>query len=292
MSVSVVLPVRDEESLVHAAVTGFVAAVRSAGGEVLVVDDASADATATRAEEAGARVIRRTEPGGPYVARNQGWPETIHPVVVFVDVRCRPLAGWARAIVSAFDDPAVAVVGGDVHVRGGRSLAERTANHMQPLQLSDAASAPFLPYAPTCHLAVRRSALEKVGGFAEVRGGGDVDLCWAIQHGGVGAFRAQPDAVLDWQPRTSVKELLAQLRRYGDNHGRLCAAWADAGCTRPPSPPAWRTLLHSLRHPGPDRPSVPVALTAARGRAAYAAGLRKGLATGDDRLGPRPERDP
>lgn len=291
MSVSVVLPVRDEEDLVGAAVTAFVAAVRTAGGEVLVVDDGSADATASRAERAGAEVLRRPGPEGPYTARNEGWRRAAHPVVAFVDVRCRPRAGWARAITNPFADAAVAVVGGDVHVVSGPSRAERTAHHLQPLQLADAASAPFLPYAPTCHLAVRRTALEKLGGFAEVRGGGDVDLCWAIQHHGVGAFRAQPDAVLDWLPRTSVPELRAQLHRYGHNHGRLCTAWADAGCAQPPGPPAWRTALHALRHPAPtpDRPGLAVGLTTVRCRAAYAAGLRQGLAEGDDRLGPRPD---
>jgi len=287
MSLSVVMPVRDGEELVTAAAEAFVAAVAGAGGEVIVVDDASADATAARAEAAGARVLRRPRPGGPYVARNVGWAEAAHPVVAFVDVRCRPRTGWADALVAPFADPAVAVVGGDVHVSSGPSRAERTAHHLQPLQLADASSAPFLPYAPTCHLAVRRAALEAVGGFAEVRGGGDVDLCWAVQHHGVGVFRPAPDAVLDWRPRTSVGELRRQYHRYGHNHGRLCAAWAAAGCAPPPSPPSWRTAVHALRHLGPRRPAPDVAITAARCRAAYAAGLRRGLAEADPALGPR-----
>ncbi|HEX7134277.1 MAG TPA: glycosyltransferase [Iamia sp.] len=289
MSVSVVLPVRDEQDLVTAAVSDFLAAVEAIGGEVVVVDDGSADATAPRAEAAGARVIRRPAPEGPYAARNEGWRQAAHPIVAFVDVRCRPRPGWAAAVVAPFEDQAVAVVGGDVRVGTGPSRAARAAHHLQPLQLAAADSAPFLPYAPTCHLAVRRSALDVVGGFAEVRGGGDVDLCWAVQHHGVGTFRAAPDAVLDWEPRTEVAGLRAQYHRYGHNHGRLTAAWAEAGCPRPATPAPWRTALHELRHPGDERPSLVVALTAARCRAAYAAGLRQGLAEGDDRLGPRDE---
>ena len=293
-AVSVVLPVRDGGDLVTAAVTAFVAAVGTTGGEVLVVDDGSTDATASRAERAGARVVRRPAPEGPYAARNVGWRQAGHDLVAFVDVRCRPFAGWAAAITAPFADPAVGVVGGDVQVATGPSRAERTAHHLQPLQLGATDRAPFLPYAPTCHLAVRRSTLDAVGGFAEVRGGGDVDLCWVVQHHGVGAFRAAPDAVLDWAPRTEVSALHEQYHRYGHNHGRLSAAWAEAGCPRPPSPAPWRTALHTLRHPtddhpGADRPALPVAVTAARCRAAYAAGLRRGLAEGDDHLGPRPE---
>lgn len=284
MTLSVVLPVREGADLVGAAVRSLVAAVAPAGGEVLVVDDASADATAGGAEQAGATVLRRATPGGPYAARNQGWAAAAHPVVVFVDVRCRPRPGWAETLAAPFVDPEVAVVGGDVCVAPGASLAARTAHHLQPLRLAPAADAPFLPYAPTCHLAVRGTALDAVGGFAEVRGGGDVDLCWAVQHHGVGSFRAAPDAVLDWEPRSSVAALRAQYRRYGHNHGRLCTAWAAAGCPRPPTAPPWRTALHHLRRrPAPP----PVAVVAAACHATYTAGLRQGLAEGDALLGPR-----
>jgi len=284
VTLSVVLPVWDCADLVGPAVRSLAAAVAPAGGQVLVVDDASTDATAARAEEAGATVLRRAERGGPYAARNQGWAEADHPVVVFVDARCRPRPGWVEALTPPFADPDVAVVGGDVRVSSGSSLATRTAHHLQPLRLAAPADAPFLPYAPTCHLAVRRTALEAVGGFAEVRGGGDVDLCWAVQHLGVGGFRAAPDAVLDWEPRPSIASLRAQYRRYGHNHGRLCTAWAAAGCPRPPTAPPWRTALHHLRDRHDARP--PVAVVAAACHAAYASGLRRGLAEPDPRLGP------
>jgi hypothetical protein len=182
------------------------------------------------------------------------------------------------------------VVGGDVRIVPGPSRAARAAHHLQPLRLAE--DAPFLPYAPTCHLAVRRSALDAVGGFAEVRGGGDVDLCWAIQHHGVGGFRAAPDAVLDWEPRTAGADLRAQYHRYGHNHGRLCTAWSSVGCPRPPVASPLRTGLHALRRPDGERPPLPIGLLAARCRSAYAAGLRRGLAEGDPLLGPRPGLDP
>lgn len=284
MTLSVVVPVRDGARLVGEAVRALVTEVAAVDGEVVVVDDASADTTAEEAEASGARVLTAGARVGPYAARNLGWAAARHEAIAFVDARCRPRPGWARQLLAPLDDAAVALVAGEVVVRSGPTVAARTAHQLQPLRLAEAASAPFLPYAPTCHLLARRAAIEAVGGFAEVRGGGDVDLCWAVQHHGVGSFRAATDAVLDWEPRSSVAALRAQYRRYGHNHGRLCTAWAAAGCPRPPTAPPWRTALHHLRRrPAPP----PVAVVAAACHATYAAGLRQGLAEGDALLGPR-----
>lgn len=284
MSLSVVVPVRDGAALVAGAVRSLRAEVDAVGGEVLVVDDASTDASAATAEEAGAAVLVQATAAGPYAARNRGWRAATHDVVAFVDVRCRPRRGWAAALLAPFAEVEVALAGGDVLVQPGSTVAGRAAHLLQPLRLRAGLEASFLPYAPTCHLAARRSALEAVGGFAEVRGGGDVNLCWTVQHRGLGAFRAAPDAVLDWVPRDRARDLRAQYRRYGHNHGRLVAAWRGHGCPTPEVAPPARVALHELRRGGGDGWGTTAAVAACR--AAYAAGLRRGLAEPDPRLGP------
>jgi glycosyltransferase involved in cell wall biosynthesis len=283
VSLSVVLPVRDGGELVGPAVRALRAAVADHGGEVVVVDDASTDATAAIAVAEGACVVRLTEPEGPYAARNHGWWAARHDVLAFVDVRCRPRPGWAAALAAPFAEADVALVGGDVVVAEGPTVAGRAAHRLQPLRLRTGVETSFLPYAPTCHLAARRSALEAVGGFAEVRGGADVNLCWAVQHAGVGTFRAAPDAVLDWVPRARGRDLCEQYRRYGHNFGRLAAAWRGAGCPTPEAAPPARVALHELRR---GRGDWAVTATVAACRAAFAAGLHRGLAAPDPRLGP------
>ena len=82
-SVSVVIPAYNEEDAIGA----LVAEVRKAGAwrEVLVVDDASADGTAARAEAAGARVVRHPYNKGNGAAVKTGVREARGEVVLLMD---------------------------------------------------------------------------------------------------------------------------------------------------------------------------------------------------------------
>jgi hypothetical protein len=106
-------------------------------------------------------------------------------------------------------------------VRDGRSLAgkeesiagryarlRRVIDQTNTLQMRR-------PYAKTANCAVRRSAFEEVGGFAdEVRSGGDADLCFRLQHAGWD-FELRSDAVVEHRSRRRVVALLAQRSRHG-----------------------------------------------------------------------------
>jgi glycosyltransferase involved in cell wall biosynthesis len=82
-SVSVVIPAYNEEEAIGALVEG----VRKAGAwhEVLVVDDASTDRTAVRAEAAGARVVRHPYNKGNGAAVKTGVREAHGDVVLLMD---------------------------------------------------------------------------------------------------------------------------------------------------------------------------------------------------------------
>lgn len=250
---AVVLPARDAAPLLPPALAAFVPAAVAAGGRVIVVDDASADATSEVARTGGAEVLRLDEPAGPYVARNAGWRHARDlgaELAVFVDARCRPRPGWLPTLLQAVTAPGAALAAGDVAVLARAHLAGRAAARLQPLSIEHGRAAAFLPYAPTCHLAAPIDVLEAVGGFRPVRGGGDVDLCWRVQLAGLGSIAWADDAVLDWEPRAGVRELLEQHRRYGANNARLCRAFAAEGCAVPAAPAPWRARLVGLRRLG------------------------------------------
>ncbi|AIG64355.1 glucosyl-3-phosphoglycerate synthase [Corynebacterium atypicum] len=112
---SVVIPALNEEQTV----AGVVAAVAADGPqEILVIDADSADATARRAREAGARVVgwREVLPGiSPRAGKGEslwrGVAAAQGQFVAFVDADLkRPAPGMIRRLVAPFADPAVALV--------------------------------------------------------------------------------------------------------------------------------------------------------------------------------------
>jgi glycosyltransferase involved in cell wall biosynthesis len=240
--VAVILPVRDQAALLPDCLEEVLRQARPLGAEVVVVDDASADESGAAAGALGARVVTRSSPGGPYVARNDGWRSSEAGRFVFIDIRSRPHPGWLEALTAALLDEDVAVAGGDVFVTGGPRVAERWAARRQHLLASGGSEGQFLPYFPTCNLGVRREVLEALGGFRSVTSGGDVDLCWRAQVAGLGRAQFVADAQMSWVPRATVAEAASQWRKYGRNNPLLYAAFAAAGCTVDPPPP-WARLL-------------------------------------------------
>jgi glycosyltransferase involved in cell wall biosynthesis len=167
----VVVPVRNDAGLLQECLD----AVREQVGEVIVVDDSP---RGTLADVDGMRVLR-SGGKGPYAARNVGWRAAESEVILFVDVRSRPRPDWGRVLTGLFQDPSVALAGSDVLTRGGPTLGARVGERQQFYDLRKyTTDAWFRPYLPTCNLAARRTDLEAVGGFREIRSGADADLCW------------------------------------------------------------------------------------------------------------------
>src|SRR6202034_478521 len=104
--VTVVVPVRDGPAQLDRL-------LRALGGlACIVVDDASADAGATKeiAERHGASFIGLSSNVGPAGARNAGLASVHSPLVAFVDSDCVPAEGWLGPLLGHFDDPMVGAV--------------------------------------------------------------------------------------------------------------------------------------------------------------------------------------
>lgn len=180
--VTVVIPAHN-----HAA---HVAAAIAAGlevGPVTVVDDGSTDGTGDRARLAGATVIRLEDNVGPAAARNRGVAATGGEFIVFIDADCVSQPVTLAMLLGHFADPAVAAVAPRVVGAGapGRGVLRRYEQARSPIDMG-ARSGPVRPdarvsFVPTATMAVRRRALEEVGGFDEgLRFGEDVDLVWRL----------------------------------------------------------------------------------------------------------------
>lgn len=230
---AVVMPVAGHGALLDGALEAIQAQAHPVD-EIIVVDDSP---DSSMAQIPGVRIVRSTG-RGPYGARNLGWRATSADVVLFMDVRSRPRPSWSAETLVCFDDPGVALVGSETSVTTGTTWAERAAARQQIFALSSYLSPDGRPYFPTCNLAVRRGALEEVGGFAERRSGADAELCWQVLDTHGHAVAGGGEVLMDWLPRRSVRQLLEQNFRYGRSGYHLRSQWSP-GRPIPALTPSW-----------------------------------------------------
>src|SRR5690242_10665128 len=110
-SISVVIPARNAAETIGS-VLDALAAQEPPPGEVIVVDDASDDATPEIAEARGAKVIRLDAPRFAGGARNRGWEEAAGDVVVFLDADAVPADAWTSGVARAAAEFPRALVAG------------------------------------------------------------------------------------------------------------------------------------------------------------------------------------
>ncbi len=193
-AVSVLVPARDEAS-------NIADCVRSLTGpyEVLVLDDRSADATATLAAAAGARVLAGTAPPSGWLGKAWACAQLVEAadpasnVLVLVDADVRLEPGAVAAAVGLLERSGL-----DVVCPFPRQLAEGPAERLVqpllqwswltllPLRVAERSSRPSLTAACGQFVVLRRSALTRAGGFAAVRGEvlDDVALVRAVKVSG------------------------------------------------------------------------------------------------------------
>lgn len=154
--VSVIVPALNESEQI----AEVLATAHDPDAEVLVVDGGSRDDTATRAAEAGARVLQA--PRGRAVQQNRGAAEAQGRVLLFLHADTRLPPGYVRHVFEALMDRGV--IGGAFRLK-----TDLDASWMRAIErLTDLRSRRLrLPYGDQA-LFVRREAFEALGGFPKV----------------------------------------------------------------------------------------------------------------------------
>ena len=188
--------------------------------EVIVVDDGSTDTVPEIAKAFPSVRYVRQDHAGLSVARNLGMRLAKGDIVCYTDDDCMADEDWLQHLVLAFDDPQWVAA-------GGPNIPPQARNRTEAI----VAAAPGGPshvllndeeaeHLPGCNLAIRKAALEAIGGFRPqfMAAGDDVDVCWRLREAG-GKLKFVPGAMVWHHRRFSVSAFLRQQRGYG---------WAEA----------------------------------------------------------------
>ena len=168
-AVSVVVPTHDRARYLKVALESILGQTPGEPFEVIVVDDGSQDDTAGVATRAGAKVERHPHARGPNAARNTGIAAAGAPLIVLVDDDVRAPAGWLAALLEgsrehewaeALGGPIRASLEGPAPRSCGREPAPVTTLDLGPRDTETA-------FVWSANMAIRRSALERIGTFDE-----------------------------------------------------------------------------------------------------------------------------
>ncbi|TDP93978.1 mycofactocin biosynthesis glycosyltransferase MftF [Labedaea rhizosphaerae] len=241
--VTVVVPVRDHPVGVPGAV---------------IVDDGSIIPVSGAA-------VRHPQPRGPAAARNAGWRIATTELVAFVDADVRLTPGWLDPILAHFADPDVAAVAPRVRSRAGTGLLARYEAVASSLDLggepAQVRPGGVVSYVPSATLVVRRSVLDRLGGFDEsMRFGEDVDLIWRMVDAGL-SVRYEPTSTVEHAPRASWAGWVRQRFEYGTSAAPLAVRHGRA--VAPVRMSVWSALSWLAVAAGRPRTGIALALATA-----------------------------
>jgi mycofactocin system glycosyltransferase len=226
--VTVVVPVKDRTGPLDRLLTAVRGDPDTAGADLVVLDDGSADPAAVAAVTArhGGRLVRHETARGPAAARNAGLARATTELVAFLDSDCVPRPGWLPPLRAHLADPRLAAVAPRIRalheprgwLAGYESLASALDMGGRPAPVRPWSA---VSYVPSAALLVRRAALGE-GFDPSMPVAEDVDLVWRLHRAG---WRVR------YEPRSAVAHdhpdrLPAWLRRraaYGTGAALLAA---------------------------------------------------------------------
>jgi glycosyltransferase involved in cell wall biosynthesis len=228
---------------------------REHGAEVIVVSDGDDRATAQVAGSQGAALISLERPSGANAARNAGVAGSAGDLVVFVDDDIEAQPGWLEALLRAAAERADRdVFGGPIAARlegGGPRACGREA---APITTLDGGpSDREIEFVWSANMAIRRSALERVGDFDETIHGRGEEEEWEQRYKAAGGRVEYVAGARVEHRRVAADATIGALSRASYALGRT-ARRNDVRTGRGPSLPAeLRTLAGCVWHTGRRR---------------------------------------
>jgi GT2 family glycosyltransferase len=248
---AIAIPTRNRPRYLDVALASICPQAGAHGAEVVVVDDGPDAATRAVATRHRARYVAHDGPRGLNVARNTAIDATDADLVVYVDDDVEAHDGWLEALLAAADAcPA------EVGVLTG-PIRPRIEDHRFPTCGREGPPITFLDLGPDdvdlarawgANMAIRRSALDAVGRFAEhLTGGGDEEEWQARWLALGGRIRYVAAAALDHR-RAGDDARLRALARAAYHRGRAARRFDAMRASAPPVATELRVLAGCVAH--------------------------------------------
>lgn len=278
-AVSIVIPVHGQIARTLTCLRALAEHPPLAGIEVIVVDDASPDDTASRLRGiAGLRLVERARNGGFIAACNDGAAVAEAGTLVFLNNDTIAQPGWLDALLDTFTThPDAGIVGaqllypdGRLQEAGGIVHADGSAANRGRFEPADAP-----PYNHVCDadyvsgaaLAIPTALFRQLGGFDARYAPAyyeDTDLAFAARAAGYRVLYQPAARVIHDEGGTAGTDITHGTKAYQVRNREVFAAkWADALARRPVAgthPHARELLLIDTSTPRPDRDSASVRL--------------------------------
>ena len=230
MDISVIVPVYNSEVWLEGCIQALLKQTYSEGRcEYILVDNGSTDGSAAIMRHYPAvRLLSETKRGA-YAARNRGLQEARGEIIAFTDSDCVPRSDWLEQIVRIMRDPGVDIVLGQRKFPPGSHTMQLLAEYddvKESYILS--VGARELYYASAANMAVRKSLMDAVGPFPEIRRGGDtIFVKRAVNRYGRGILRYSPDVQVIKLEMTNAWKWWQKMLVYGrsyQNYRRIVAS--------------------------------------------------------------------
>lgn len=257
-AVSVVVPTSNRAPYLQVALASLAGQDLEAPYEVIVVDDASGDATPEVIRAAGVRSQRNEPALGANAARNAGAALATADLIALVDDDVAAPPGWLRALVEgAARHPGAEAFGGPIRARLEGDAPRACGRERPPITTLDLGPEDReAELVWSANMLVRRSALERIGGFDEsLPTGGDEEEWLRRLRAGGGRVVYLAGAGLDHR-RAGEDARLRSLMRSAYHRGRNLRAYDRRRDAAPPLGRELRVLAgcgwHTLRRACPQ----------------------------------------
>jgi len=219
-SVSVVVPVFNEEKSIQACIDSLLNQKYDAARvEIIVVDNGSTDRSTKILAGFGQKLnLLHEDRRGPAAARNSGIAAATGEVIAFTDADCVASKDWLTELIPPLSEPGVGLVCGKILALPPATEIEQFS---EILDDHEASVKGRLPTAITMNWASRTADIRAVGAFdPEFLQGEDSDLSLRMHLAGH-SFRYQPSAIVYHRNEETFARLFHEGYRQGMAFVRL-----------------------------------------------------------------------